>query len=194
MQESENIALVDLDGTLADYHGRMMEDMATLANPTEVYNFPAHWGDIPQWMEARRQMISRQPGWWANLPPLQLGFDIMNILKDFGCEIHILTKGPGSKPIAWKEKVEWVQKYVDESANITITNDKGLVYGKILVDDWPDYILRWLEWRPRGLVIMPAHPYNENFAHSNVIRYDGTNRQKLRDIISIRLVQDLGSH
>jgi|GEM_PF-4745712 len=37
------------------------------------------------------------------------------------------------------------------------------------------YIERWLTWRPRGLVIMPAQPWNEDFRHSNVLRYNGKN-------------------
>lgn len=28
--------------------------------------------------------------------------------------------------------------------------------------------------RPRGLAIMPDHPYNRDFEHENVIRYDGS--------------------
>jgi hypothetical protein len=55
-------------------------------------------------------------------------------------------------------------------AQVTITQDKGLVYGKVLFDDWPGYITRWLEWRPRGLVLMLDHSWNQGFQHDNVIR------------------------
>lgn len=98
-------------------------------------------------------------------------------------KIEILTKGPRTKSMAWKEKVEWCNKYLLFQHGITITGDKGLVYGKVLVDDYPSYILSWLMWRPRGIVIMPAHKYNENFKHSNVIRYDGTNLEKIKLIL-----------
>jgi len=184
---SEKIALVDLDGTLADYHGQLYDDMCKIAGPHDTNSFPDEWHNLPEWMENRRQVITGQPGWWANLPKLKLGFDIYDLLESYECEIHILTKGPGSKPFAWKEKVEWVQKNVGDRSNITITSDKGLVYGKILVDDWPGYIERWLEWRPRGLVIMPAHPYNLNFSHPNVVRYDGTNISQVIERIEQRL-------
>ena len=66
---------------------------------------------------------------------------------------------------------------------ITITQDKGLVYGKVLVDDYPVYVVRWLEWRPRGLVIMPANPSNVRFTHPNVIRYDSTNIDEVKAAI-----------
>lgn len=55
-----------------------------------------------------------------------------------------------------------------------------LRYGAVLVDDWPEYIRRWLENRPRGLVIMPAHEHNAGFNHPNVVRYDGTNKDEVK--------------
>ena len=64
-----------------------------------------------------------------------------------------------------------------------MTQDKSFTYGRVLVDDWPDYVTSWLEHRPRGLVVMPAHPWNVDFNHPNVIRYDGSehNRKDVRD-------------
>ena len=53
------------------------------------------------------------------------------------------------------------------------------MYGKVLVDDWPEYISRWLKWRPRGLVIMPASQSNAGFTHPQVIRYDGSNAEQV---------------
>ena len=57
-------------------------------------------------------------------------------------------------------KVRWVEKHLGD-IDCTITRDKGLVYGKILVDDYSGYIKDWLDFRPRGLVIMPANDYNK---------------------------------
>jgi len=180
----DRIALFDLDGTLADYHGQLVKDIAEINE--NYFEFPNQWDNLPEWMERQRTLVTSQPGWWRNLPKFELGFRILNmILHKTDCEIHILTKGPTSKPFAWKEKVEWVQENIDRDVPITITTDKGLVYGKILVDDWPGYIDRWLEWRPRGLVIMPAHPYNEKYKHPNVIRFDGKNMEE----VEIRVLQ-----
>ena len=73
--------------------------------------------------------------------------------------------------MAWGEKLEWCRLHLPEDVQVTLTEDKGLVYGRVLVDDWPPYVLRWLEWRKRGLVIMPAREWNEGFEHRQVIRY-----------------------
>jgi 5'-nucleotidase len=63
-------------------------------------------------------------------------------------------------------------------ASITITEDKSLVYGRVLVDDFPPYVDRWLKWRKNGVAIMPAAKYNETYIHPNMIRYDGSYASK----------------
>jgi FMN phosphatase YigB (HAD superfamily) len=182
----EKIALFDMDGTLCDYDKAMQRDLKKIITPGEVIPTNLHEARQKYWRN-RVDIIRVQPGWWAKLPKFKLGFQILKIAQNCGFQIHILTKGPSSKPNAWREKVEWIrmQRELDD-AKITITEDKGLVYGRILVDDFPPYVMRWLEWRPRGLVIMPAQPWNEGMAASpNIMRYDGSRpmRQKIKTAI-----------
>ena len=182
MPPLENIALFDLDGTLADYDGAMLRDLPLLAAPGEPA-YSLYHEDLPAHIEARKNAISRQPGWWSSLEELALGFDVLRECIALSFQIHVLTKGPRSKPAAWKEKVEWFQQHVlplAPEADITITLDKGLVYGKVLVDDFPPYMLRWLEHRPRGLGIMPLGEQNKDFSHPNVVLYDGSNLPEVR--------------
>ena len=91
----------------------------------------------------------------------------------------MLTKGPLSSPNAWSEKVEWCKEHLPD-ADVTISQNKALVYGRVLVDDYPPYFLPWLEHRPRGLVVCVAHPWNAEAAHPNVIRYTGENLDEVR--------------
>jgi len=77
---------------------------------------------------------------------------------------------------------------------ITMTGNKGLVYGKILVDDFPPYIEAWLKHRPRGLVIMPAHRWNEKFQHPNVLRYDGNSQQLKKIKKAMKIARDRRPH
>jgi hypothetical protein len=110
-----------------------------------------------------------------------MGFNILRMLRKKGLKIHALTKGPVTNPNAWTEKVLWFQEYMNKEDKMNITQDKGLFYGKILVDDYPGYIKRWLKYRPRGLVIMPATNANGDFEHQQVVRYDGTNMSEVED-------------
>lgn len=178
----DNIALFDLDGTLVDFDTAMFRDLYAIASPEDPYisdiSFP-----YPEYIKNRRAMIMRQPGWWRTLDELAVGFDVLCACLDIGFDIHVLTKGPKKNPNAAKEKIEWFERHVlpvAPDAKITISGDKGLVYGKVLVDDWPSYVEGWLEHRVRGLVVMPWHSYNASVKHPNVIHYNGTNISDVR--------------
>lgn len=187
----DKVALVDMDGTLADYDKVMIEIMKTIQGPNDPEFIPHT--NLPHYIEERRQIISRLPGFWRELPKYEPGFDILKILIRIGFHVHIFTKGPNKKSLAWSEKVDWCEEHVaplynhEEKSSVwynrgvghdfdmSVTTFKGLTYGRVLVDDYPDYVLDWLENRPRGLVIMPQNEKNKSFKHPNVIHYTGEN-------------------
>lgn len=176
----EKIALLDLDGTVADYDAAMREAQQSIASPGEdpyKHRFPE--GFEPPHLEARRKMIQRQPGFWRNLRPLERGFEIVEELRSIGFTIHVLTKGPRSTPNAWSEKVEWCAEWLPETT-VTISGDKSLVYGRVLVDDFPPYYEPWLDVRPRGLAVAVAHPWNDGASHPRLVRYTGLNTERVQ--------------
>lgn len=177
------IALLDMDGTIADLDSALERGLAKLAAPGEEPPPPySPTNTDPPHIDARKTLLKRQPGFWRNLPPLQLGFDIVKMLVALKFEVHVLTKGPQNTTSAWTEKVDWVHQWLPGTP-VTITRDKSLVYGRVLVDDWPPYFEAWLKVRPRGLVICIAHPWNEAIDDPRVIRYDGTNLDQVRDAL-----------
>lgn len=178
--KSEKIALVDMDGTLVDFIGQMAKELQQMRSPNESYfDIWADWNSRPDWIEKRMDVIKRQPGWWRNLPNVDLGHHVLDMILKIGYETHILTKGPYRTTTAWTEKVDWCRANLPAEVKVTITEDKGLVYGRVLVDDYPDYVTRWLQWRPRGTVIMPQNPGNKDFRHPRVTLYDGSNRSEV---------------
>jgi len=160
------IALFDMDGTLFDYVGELSRQMEEIRSPEEKWTDP--FEETP-YLNSRRKLIKSFPGFWRDLPKYKPGWDILHRSRIIGYDIHILTKGPRI-PSAWTEKVECIHNHFSD-ATIHITEDKSVHYGRVLVDDYPDYIESWLKYRQRGLVIMPAHDYNKGFSHPNVIRY-----------------------
>lgn len=187
-REPNKVALLDLDGTVADFNLSMSLKLEELKSPFEEAGnslqqaVPAIAERVARTIKARKSLIKKQPGFWRNLPRIELGFQIVREMERKGFDIHVLTKGPSTTTSAWTEKVEWVQENLPD-ASITITQDKSLMYGAILVDDWPEYFEAWLEARPRGLVICVAQPWNEDVDHPQVVRYDGTNLDKVRQRI-----------
>lgn len=180
----DNIALIDIDGTLADYDGEMSRRMKLLASPGEkCYDGIYEDDELLPFVKERRRLIKSQPGYWRNLPRLELGFQVLGVIREVGFQLNILSKGPRKISEAWKEKFEWCQENVPDAA-ITLTQNKSLTYGRLLFDDFPDYFMPWLRVRPRGLVISVAQPWNANITHPNFIRYDGFNLSQVTDLIT----------
>jgi len=171
---AEPVALIDMDGTIADFDQSMRHYLSLIRSPEETKP-DDYSGEDQTYVKQRHRLIKKLPGFWRNLPRLQAGFDIVNTLMALKFRCNILSKGPRKSTAAWQEKVEWCEEHVPHMP-ITLSEDKGLVYGKVLVDDWPAYVERWIKWRPRGLVISVAQPWNKNIEKlgPNVIRYDGS--------------------
>ncbi|MCL4400427.1 hypothetical protein M1316_00405 [Candidatus Parvarchaeota archaeon] len=178
--DEEAIALFDLDGTLCDYDKAMFNSLERLRSPKEPKTrVHSNGEEMPEYLRERINLIKREEDWWVNLPKFRLGWDILKIAKKLGFRIVILSKVPKRNPSAYSGKKKWIDKNMGYDVDVILTQDKGLVYGKVLVDDFPPYIESWLKHRHRGLVIMPASEGNKNFRHPQVIRYDGGNLEEV---------------
>jgi 5'-nucleotidase len=169
---SEDIANIDLDGTAANFNKAILAGLNAMRGPLEEEYTSEHLDNPPEWLDARLSLIKRQPGFWRKLETIPLGLQVIDLIRKAQFRLNVLTKGPKRTTSAWTEKAEWSAEHIPD-AQVTITMDKGIVYGKVLFDDWPTYILRWLEWRPRGLVLMLDHSWNQGFSHPNVVRIRG---------------------
>jgi 5'-nucleotidase len=182
--QSKNIGLIDLDGTLVDYHLALQRDLDSMRSPNEDRYIIGSQNRHPDYIYARMESIKSRGEWWENLPKLQLGFDILDILLKLNYYVSVLTQGPKDNTIAWSHKLKWCIKNIPD-IDVTITRNKGIVYGKVLVDDYIPYIEQWLAHRPRGLVIMPAHEWNKDYTPtSNIIRYDGSNLDQIEEALA----------
>lgn len=171
----DDIALFDMDGSLADYTTALVNDLELLRSPEEdkITEENIWEADKLPHIQFRMRLIKRQPGWWLKLRPLPAGLEVWDLCKRFGFKNTILTKGPKKHSNAWDEKLQWCQKFLDPEVDVHIVSDKSGQYGKLLYDDYPEYMLKWLKHRPRGLGIMPVTPVSKGFSHPQVIMYRG---------------------
>ena len=169
---AEPIGLHDLDGTYADFDKSMAAHLEVLRSPLEdAAHDETKFEDIPH-MKARRRLIKSLPGFWRNLPRLQAGFDILEIMQELKFSNYVLSKSPRKFPLAASEKIGWAVEHLPDLP-IILSEEKSLVYGKVLVDDWTPYVQDWIKFRPRGLVIAVAQRWNEDIEKlsPNVIRF-----------------------
>ena len=178
-----NIGLFDMDGSVANYEGQLRNDICKLVGEADLKRFDelGMWqADELEPFKSLIRLIKKQPCWWRSLPVLRNGMLIYKLSESIGFKNHILTKGPKRFPRAWKEKVEWCQEHFGELVDIHISSNKAIVYGKFLYDDFPDYMDRWLNARPRGLGIMPVNQTNKDFSHPRCIKWDGYNYDEVK--------------
>ncbi len=191
VREEGRIALIDLDGSMADYDAAMIRELKPLLSPGEVIPEDVH-SESGYW-EARMDLIKRQPGFWRNLKPIELGFRVYTVLiQVFRMTPVVLSKGPKRNTAAWTEKADWCAAYLPD-ASVQIVHGKGLTYGRVLYDDYPPYIEEWLRHRPRGRVIMRSAKYNMHFTHPQVLRiHDEQGIPELIRVIGAHLTHQEG--
>lgn len=178
MEEVRKISLFDLDGTLADYHKKLKDDMKVLMS-SEEKEINLNWNhDLPTYLDERKHLVTSQPDWWTKLPKLKWGWEILNMCEVIGFEKIILSKGPSRRDNAWTEKVKWCHINIPDTNIIITSAEKSLVYGRVLVDDYPDYVLPWLKWRKKGIAIMPESSLTEKVNHDRIFIYNETETSK----------------
>jgi len=174
------VALFDLDNSLVDYVGRLRSDFEQLGPSTEPYIHNL-FDSSEEWVQERIRIIREKTGWWEWLPRFQLGFDVLDVARKLQFENHVLTQGPNKISSAWSGKKAWCEREVPDCL-VTITRQKSLVYGRVLCDDYPNYYRGWLRVRSRGLVIVPAQPWNADECDDpRIVRYDGDNIDEVEE-------------
>ncbi len=181
----DKIALFDMDGVLCDYEGMLIKDLTSLKSPYEKSIKKVFGKGVPKYLKNRMSLVKSKTDWWINLPKYKLGWDILEIAKKIGFRVIILSKNPGHNPEALTGKKKWIEKNMGENTEVILTADKGLVYGRVLVDDYPEFLKQWLKHRPNGVAIMPVNQNNKYFTHPQVIRYNGKNLKQVKEALKI---------
>lgn len=184
---TELIALFDMDDTLCDYIGQLKRDLSEFfEDPTPIIQ-DLYARKVSPDAKARIREIRNRPGWWANLPRLEGGIKLWQLTKDMGFSNCILTKGPYHCDNAYTEKRQWQKRELPDTKIFTITDDKSLVDGTILIDDFPPYLASWLNKHPSKLGIMPERAYNIEFKNPRTINYTVQNLDEIKE----RLKKDI---
>lgn len=107
-------ALLDLDGVLVDFVGGMCASH-NRPNPFEEgyedYYLEKAW-DMPL---NRFWKPSNNAAWWANLPPTEECFDIVEMVEDYiGYDNICILTSPTIHPQSLAGKVEWINDYLPD--------------------------------------------------------------------------------
>jgi hypothetical protein len=167
-------AFIDLDRTLADFDYAIAkiagkEDF-TEEEMIKIYN-----------------ENKSKSGFWLSFPVIQKNLILAQEIQKLGFRIHILTKGPKTSINAWSEKFQWVKENLTslgslgEDFDMSVTFDKSVFQGDILMDDYPPYFEKWmLNNSHNPMVIMPLTRHNKDYENDKILIYDNNMEEILK--------------
>lgn len=142
--KNQRIILVDQDGVLADYQGKLL-DIWRREHPEKIWvpveelhehdterNYPAAYGDLLEAITLRR-------GFFRSLKPIAGGKEALETLLAMGHDVRICTAPKREHAYCVPEKFAWIEEHLGKkwTDRIILTRDKTLVRGDILIDDKP---------------------------------------------------------
>ena len=111
------ILYIDMDSVLVDFQSGIDR-----ISPQLKAEYEDHLDDVP--------------GIFSLMEPMP---DAVNAFKALAkvYDTYILSTAPWDNPSAWKDKIEWVQKYLGEAAHkrLSLSHNKHLNIGDYLIDD-----------------------------------------------------------
>lgn len=143
---NKKIILVDMDGVLADFETRFLEDFRK--------KFPHHpyvplgkremfylEENYPEGLEKDIETVFSTPGFFENLDIIPGSKEALAKMKALGHEVYICTSPVSKYENCILEKYHWVSKNLgyEWTKKMIVTKDKTLVFGDILIDDKPEH-------------------------------------------------------
>lgn len=146
MSEIPKTVLVDMDGVLADFDGRVIEllrqDYPEVPIPDSRTNFYIADDFATEHQAAVAEIQSRE-GFFAGMQPLPFVFNGLQRIINYGYEPRICTANLTANATCSAEKLEWLERHFGRrfgtlALDAIIDKDKHLHDGVALIDDKPD--------------------------------------------------------
>lgn len=127
-----------VQGLVARFQERHPELPCTPAAERADYNTLAYHRTPEERSAVLR--ILREPGFFASLEPVPGSRRAVREMRKAGFHVEVCTKPMLSNPTCASEKLEWVRRVHGQtvSSRATITMDKTMQIGDVLIDDHPN--------------------------------------------------------
>jgi 5'-nucleotidase len=164
--------LVDMDGVLCDYTGAHMAKVAERFPHLTQYIEQAQfsWKNEEAFPEEARDAIEEivlEPGFFANLQPIDGAIAAVRALAAAGHDVRICTAPKKIHTYCVPEKYNWVKEHLGQEfvERIIMTRDKTLTQGDILIDDKPEITGAGV---PRWEHVVFDQPYNKDVSNRRI--------------------------
>ena len=132
--------LVDMDGVLVDWDGGFR---AIWRDRSPINRFKSYIMQecVPLPFKPEATAISREPGFFASLPPYPNAIEsVKHLAKVPGIRVLILTAPLLANPTCVQDKMSWISEHFGSEwlERLVFARDKTTVRGDVLIDDKPD--------------------------------------------------------
>ncbi|PID32725.1 hypothetical protein CR956_00960 [Candidatus Saccharibacteria bacterium] len=174
------IVLVDMDGVLADFHGKMIEKLLEKRPGLEIPELKEHmvWANFEdEAVRADLAQFKHAPGFFRSLEVIDGALEGWQKIIDLGYQPIICSSPLRTNPLCEAEKRDWLKYYLgDEVADQAIINKQKYLYdGFALIDDRID--LANTESAPWQQIIF-TQSYNQD--HDYEFRLNGWHDPNLK--------------
>ena len=154
--------LVDMDGVIVDWD---MGFRTLWCDRSPIDRFKSYIMQecVPASFVEEATAISRQPGFFASLPPYIYAIECVKHLSSLeGFSVFICTSPLLDNPTCIQDKIDWIKKYFGPEwvERLILTRDKTTVRGDILIDDKPD--IKGSHY-PTWMQVVFDQPYNVGY-------------------------------
>lgn len=160
------IILLDVDGVLADFTGRVLQIGNELTKCSYTMEDVKEWDVFSLYpKELKRVLVYHicREGFCTRLDVLPGALDGVKQLKEVGHVVAVTSPWWSSK--TWMhERMEWLKLHFDIPMRSVIhTAAKELIRGDIMIDDKPENLLSWGDaQKGQSLSILVDAPYNRS--------------------------------
>ena len=155
-------ALVDVDGVLADFTGRILADIGSDKTLADIKTWQV-FSKAYMSAEMRRKAFALLEtfGWWASQPVIPGALVGVEALRTAGYEVLFVTS-PWHGCSTWGHARRlWLRTNVGAAdADVVITSRKELLQGDIFIDDKAENVEGWYAAHGGFAVLFDA-PYNQ---------------------------------
>lgn len=161
--------LVDMDGVLCDFAGRILEwynhDNGTHLTKEQNLDWEMEHMLGPGGKDFIRSCM-RWPEFFTRLDPIPGAVEGMHDLLRTGHDVVIVTSIPSSAGIAFAGKQQWIRDHIPDFKlkNFVGATRKELVRGNVLLDDAPHNIEAFMAENRENMGVVFDAPYNWKMA------------------------------
>ena len=153
MGDRAMLYIVDMDGTIVDFVGAMVDEHNKISGTNLSKEDIDEWDLTPFGIKTSTW---QKPGFFYNLKPFEGAIEVLWKMYQNGNQIWIASDSMGQNFVE-TDKTKWIEEHIPFVRGVVFTGRKWELPGDILIDDSPEQLEKF-----SGITIKFNQPYNKH--------------------------------